>query len=75
MACFVGNEVFTVEGINEKRPDKQKHLLNKIVNAVEKVELCEHCYPKLGEEISVYFEDVTIKINLKNKQVFVTGVV
>lgn len=73
MACIIGNSIYTVEGITDKTPVNQKKLIIKVAKAMDQVELCEQCYPKLGEEMSLFFEGITIKINLKTKKVYISG--
>ena len=71
MNYFAGNTLFTLEGLKEKSPDTHRYLIAKVTEAMERVELCEHCYPKLGDEMVLFFEDTTIKINLKQKKIVV----
>ena len=65
MSYITGNTLFTIEGLKEKSPITQRNLITKVTEAMERVELCEHCYPKLGDEMTLFFKDTTIKINLK----------
>ncbi len=73
MSCLIGNRIYTVEGITDKTPVNQKKLITTVTKAMEQVDLCEHCFPKLGEEMSLFFEGVTIKINLKTNKVYISG--
>lgn len=48
---FPSNALYTVEGISENPSDTQKHLLTKITQAMERVELCEHSIPNSGPRL------------------------
>ncbi len=71
MSYIAGNTLFTIEGLKEKSHNTHRYLITKVTEAMERVELCENCYPKLGEEMTLFFEDTTIKINFKQKNILI----
>ncbi|MFX0123712.1 MAG: hypothetical protein ACFFAE_08725 [Candidatus Hodarchaeota archaeon] len=66
MSQIIGNKLFKVESnlLNNRNQD----LLNKIRSAMENLDFCSKC-ESFGEEMSLFFGDIVVKINWKNQKI------
>ena len=66
MSHIIGDKLFKVEG--DALSERSQRLLNKIRQAMDSLDFCSKC-ESLGGEMSLFFGDVVVKVDMRNQKI------